>query len=249
MKNEERIVNQTSWKLTVIPVVLGFLLLPAIIFGVFKLVFWINQDTLKTYQQLMTDTGLKKDDLKKTPYQISQHRFNVQKDIRFIKNENPMQLRLLADNAQMIFDHHDFKTEMIEHMNLVVCCMQEELYYILPSGEEVIFSDDGKLVLRNQNENNEKRIISKEKDRLKPMQIMRFMTADLGTYYYKTDSFYANHVKIERFLVEGHEFSEAPLHKKKLMSGIAESAEFSLKGKSLEFKATKLKATFYQPKS
>lgn len=247
MKNEKLKSNQLSGRLIRAPFIAGFLLLPFMLFGLFKFVTALNPETYAIYYELMVNAGVKKSDIKAAPYQVKQHRTKVQKDLLFTENENRMQLRLIADNSQMVLDHHDQATEIVEHMNQVVCHMQEELYYILPNGDEAIFSKNGKLILRNHDPKNAQSDISKDTPGIKPMQIVRLLEADVGTYYYKSDLFHAKNVKIQRFIMNGHEFTTSLPQTKKIMSGLADSAEFSLDGKNMNFKANKLKATFYGP--
>lgn len=247
MKSEKLKNNQLSGRLIRAPFIAGFLLLPCVLFGLFKFVTALNPETYATYNELMVNAGVKKSDVKAAPYQVKQQRTKVQKDLLFTENENRMQLRLIAESSQMVLDHHDQSTEIVEHMNQVVCHMQEELYYTLPNGDEAIISKDNKLILRNHDPKDAKSHVSKDTPGLKPMQIVRVLEADVGAYYYKSDLFHAENVKIQRFIMDGHEFTTGLTQTKKIMNGIADSAQFSLDGKNMNFKANKLKATFYGP--
>jgi hypothetical protein len=247
MKNEHRLINKISRRLTILPIIGGLIILPLSIFALFTLVTSLSPETYAFYNDLMVSAGIKKSDIKTSPYQVKQQRTRVQKDILFAENESRLQLRLLADDSQMVLDHNDGQTAVIEQMNKVVCYMQEELYFVLPNGDEALFSKNQELRLRNQDPAKPESYVSKDTQGLKPMQIIRFMKADKGTYYYKSDLFYAESVKIERFIMNGHEFNGLSKDKKKIMDGIADSVEFSLDGKNINFKAGKLKASFYAP--
>jgi|GEM_PF-1947137 len=245
MKNEKRLIYTLSKRLVRVPFLLSFILLPSLIFGLYKFVTTLNPKQQATYEELMVSSGIKKSDLKADPYQVKQNRSQVQKDILFTENESRMQLRLTADDSKMVLDHREDQTEIVEHMNKVVCHMQEELYFILPNGDEAVFFKTGELVLRNQDPTNKASYISKDLEGLKPMQIVRLLIADEGTYHYKSDLFYAENVKLQRFIMEGHAFKNELPKEKMIMSGIADTVEFSLDGKNMNFKANKLKATLY----
>jgi hypothetical protein len=247
MKNKNRLINKISRRLTILPVFGGLFLLPLAIFLLFTFVTSLGPETIEFYNQLMVSAGIKKSEVKVSPYQVKQQRKQVQKDILFAKDNSRLQLRLLADNSQMVLDHNEGETAVIEQMNQVTCFMQEEIYYILPNGDEAIISGKDDLLLKNHDPANLTSYISKNTPGLKPMQIMRRMVADKGTYYFKSDLFYAENVKIERFIMSGHEFTGLSTFKNKIMEGIADSVEFRLDAKNINFKANRLKASFFTP--
>ncbi|HRD54989.1 MAG TPA: hypothetical protein PLC42_01190 [Parachlamydiaceae bacterium] len=236
---EEHLSLKLAKKITGTPLVLGFVLLPLLLLGLFWLIAATGVKTTAKYHQLMASTGAEKE-TQKEPYQINQERQFVQKDMAFFKKGQKMYFRLVADSSKFILDHQGLNTEMAEHMKNVTCYMQEELYYLLPDGREVLALEDETFSLK---ENGEKILDVKE---LKPMQLMHKMEAKEGIYYYKSDFFIAKNVKLERFLIEGHELLKSSADAKKIMDGVAESAEFCLKEKNLDFKANQLKAKFYE---
>lgn len=221
------------------PLIFSIILLPFLFFGFLKITLMLNPYSNEEYNSLMSASGFKKDETKKEAYQINQEREHVQKDITFLKKGDEMHFRLLADSAKLIFDHQGLKTEIAEHMKHVTCYMQEDFYYLLPDGREAEKKEDGTIGLKNSS-------LKIDLQDLKPMQIIRKMEAEEGIYYYKSDFFITKNVKIERFLIEGHEFLKETASEKKIMSGIAETAEFCLQGKNLDFKAYKLKAVFHE---
>ena len=245
MKIEKRLVHKLSKRLIRVPVIAGFILLPTLIFGLYKFVTTLNPEHQAIYQELMVSSGIKKSDIKSSPYQVKQLRNQVQKDILFSENESRMQLRLIADDSKMVLDHNDNQTEIVEHMNNVVVSMQEELYFVLPNGDEAVFSKNGELILRNRDPKIKSSYVSKNHPKIKAMQIVRLLEADRGTYHYKSELFHAENVNIQRFVMEGHAFIKDLPKEKMIMSGIADSVEFSLDGKNMNFKANKLKAKFY----
>lgn len=225
MNNKAKDTKQFSKRLIIIPTIAGLIVLPAIILGmIFKLIK-VDSDTYNTYHELMVNTGAK-EEVKNSPYSIRQERKNVQKDILFIEDEKRMQLKIIASDAELVLDHHDNETEIVEQMRGVCCDMQEELYYLLPNGDKTNYAHDNL--------------------QLKEMQRVSRMRASHGTYHYKSDLFRAKNVEIEKFIASGHDFATL-LSVKKLMTGIADFAQFSLDGKRLEFQADKLKATLHAP--
>lgn len=216
-----------SKRLKFLPMIAGFIVLPCLILGVFVWLTEVDEESYQTYHDLMVNAGVKKEDLKATPYIIKQKRFNVQKDILFMEDEKRMQLKLNANEAELVFDHHDDQTDMVEQMRGVTCEMQEELFYQLPNGQRA--TDDP------------------SQKNLKPMQTVRSMKASHGTYTYESDRFRANNVEIEKFTTPGHTLNSPLFDKKKLMSGLADLAEFSLDGKRIQFQANQLKATLHTP--
>lgn len=243
-KNYSNPTNKT-WprRLTLMPVITGFIILPLLSFGCFKLLTNLSPETLILYDELMMKTGAKNEDKASSDYLVRQTRLKVQKQLLFTENEQRMELQLLADNTQMIYDHSSDQTKIVEEMNGIVCTMQEELYYILPDGREACFFNKETLLIRNQDAKNPASYLPRVTKGIIPMQIIRHMVADKGFYDYKNDLFFAENVKIERFTATGHELTPSLLPKKKLMNGVADSIEFSLDGKKLNFHANKLKAT------
>ena len=242
-KNCSNTTNKTCKRLTLMPVIAGFIILPLLCFGCFKLLTNLSPETLILYDELMMKTGAKKEDKTSSDYLVRQTRQQVQKQLLFTENEQRMELQLLADNTQMIYDHSSDQTKIVEQMNGIVCTMQEELYYILPDGREACFFDEGTLLIRNEDAKNPASYVSQATKGIVPMQIIRHMVADKGFYDYKNDLFFAENVKIDCFTALSHELTLSLIPKKKLMNGVADSVEFSLDGKKLNFKANKLKAT------
>jgi hypothetical protein len=219
-----------------------------LIFGVCALFyrFLFSFDALehKEYWELMAKADPKKSEATAIPYTATQQHRQAHKDFWFMKNGQRLQLRLRSADTELVLDHHDEQTEVLEHMRDVKCFLQEELYYVLPDGSEAIQQPDGQITLRHHEKN---QILTQISDisQLKPMQIIRYMEADTATYYYQTDHFIAEHVKVSRFAAPGHALLESINGLKPMMSGIAQSVEFSLVGKDLNFTAYQLKATLH----
>lgn len=127
---------------------ISFVLLPCVI--VLAAFYWsgISPEDAKRYHELMADAGVK-DEGTGDPYQSKQERKRVQKDAFFMQGQERLRLRILAATAQIVLDHREEETQVIEHMNDVTCLMQEELYYLLPNGREASRQADGRLLIRH----------------------------------------------------------------------------------------------------
>lgn len=211
--------------------------------------FWylgkVSEHDMKEYYGLMAESETSSENTK--PYTARQERQGIQKDLLFRKGENYLQLRLKAEKAQLVLDHQETHTYVIEHMQKVKCWMQEELYYVLPDGREAVPQSNGKLLIRASDETDPISWVSKDMPGLKLKEIIRYIEADEAQYHYKDDHFIANLVKIVRFSRPGQELQEFNKEARLLMQGTASKVEFSLKDKDkdLNFQAHNLKAVFF----
>jgi hypothetical protein len=240
--NNKRRVSLFSLQFTC--VVLAFISLLGI-------VFWrmgrVTEDEVKEYNQLIADAESSGATVQRTPYTARQDRQGVQKDLFFQRDNQRMHIRLSAAKAQLVLDHQDLHSYVVEHMQNVDCYMQEELYYQLPDGREALLQPNGQLLLRSGDEKKEASWMPMDTPGLQPMQVIRYIQADQAEYHYKDDRFIAYLVKITRYAIPGHQLKEAKQNSKMLMKGTADQAEFCLKrkDKDLNFHAQNLKATFF----
>lgn len=207
----------------------------------------VTQSTVDTYEEMVRDATSSHTTAQKDPYTAQQNRSRIQKDLFFYKGQDRLQIKLKAAEAQLVLDHKDSETQIVEHMQKVKCVMQEDLYYLLPNGKEVLKQIDGRLLIRNADPQNPDSWVSPDTAGLVPMQLVRFIDAEDAQYEYKADRFIADNVRISRYAMPGHELKEGAKQVKPLMSGTAKRVEFSLKGNGndLNFKAYHLKATFH----
>lgn len=217
----------------------GFIILFYFLFSFFK------ESDIERYRMLVESASTAKKDFLSLPYSAKQHRTNTQKDIFFNENNERLRMKLSCDDSVLVLDHHGETTEIIEHMKNVKCYMQEELYYLLPDGREAKRQPNGRFLIKREDPAKESSWISENTHGIKPMQIIRYFESDTGAFYYKTDRFVADNVKVTRFSTPGHILEDLSSNKKLLMSGNADSVEFSLLGKELNFKAYRLKAKLY----
>lgn len=200
------------------------------------------------YRQLMSRAENSRKESKSTPYNAKQERTGVLKQVFFMEGPNRQQLRLFATDAQLVFDHRsNEQTEIVENMKNVKCLMQEELFYQLPDGREAVAQQDGRLLIKHADPKETESWLAKDTPGLIPMQIVRYMEAEKASYFYSNDKFVANQVNLSRHVLPGHQMVLTIDKKSKpMMSGVAETVEFSMSGQ-LNFKATNMKASFRRP--
>ncbi len=78
----------------------------------------------------------------------------------------------------------------------------------------------------------------------KPMQDIRYMEAKRACYNYNTQLFVGEEARLWKYRLEGHEPVFSVKDETPLMSGTADTVEFTIKGKKLDFQARRLKAKF-----
>jgi hypothetical protein len=82
----------------------------------------------------------------------------------------------------------------------------------------------------------------------KPMQHIRYMEAKHANYNYTTQLFIGEEAKLWKYCLEGHEPVTSVEGLIPIMSGTADSIEFTFKGKDVNFQARHLKATLNSKK-
>lgn len=201
-----------------------------------------SQESSQEYRQLMEKA-------RPAPKEIHEHHHlsssqkhqQIQREIIWNNGEERLQALLSYDNSDFVFGHEGDRNEVIENMHRVSGYMQEELFYQLKDGREVVVQADHTWKLRNGDpymlEANE------EKD-WKPMQLIRYFEAEKASYHYRADLFIAHEVKLTRFKAPGHLLITTLKGYHPLMQGVAKSIEFSLASKKPNFTATSLKASF-----
>lgn len=224
----------------------SLLLLCGILAGFFSTFRHVNSEHIAEYQELLKSADPERAQ-EQTPYTATQQHRQTHKDIWYTHKGQRLQVRLRSADTELVLDHRDDNTQIVEHMHNVICFMQEDIYYILPDGREVQYQPTGQLMLRDRNVNDPEAIVKADHSSLVPMQVVRHMVADAATYYYQTDHFSAEQVHISRYIAPGHTLMETTQGLKPVMTGIARSVDFSLVGNDLKFTAYQLKATLHGP--
>ncbi len=73
-------------------------------------------------------------------------------------------------------------------------------------------------------------------------QLIEVMEADFATYFYRTDSFKADQVKLVRYKIPGVELPDTFEGIKPIMKGFARQVDFKIKADGLDFKASNITA-------
>ena len=181
-------------------------------------------------------------------YTGEQQRQGVVKDIWYVEENKDIRLhlRIISGDSELVFQNESGNSEIIEKMHNVRCYMQERLYYLLPDGNEVIPSKIGKWYIIGKNtEDPGSWVDPHSESKLRPMQLLRYIEAEEAVYYYNSDTFLADRVRLSRYTIPGHQLVESLESFDPLMRGVAQAVEFCLKGRKLSFKARHFKAVFY----
>jgi hypothetical protein len=205
-----------------------------------------DENAAAAYQQLVLEANPVQTSANSTPYSANQHRQGIVKDVYYNQDSQRLQLRILSAKSVLSLDYHEQQTEVVEKMEDVSCCMQEMLYYLLPDGQEAYKKPDGRIVIGNKDAS-DSALYKGEEKHLKPMQLVRYLEAERAVYHYKSDKLIAEQVKVYRYALPGHTIAMPSKGLKPLMSGVAESVQFSLGEQDFQFKANKLKASFLTP--
>lgn len=215
----------------------SFLIVIGLFLAICVKVFHVDESDIKAYLALEKVASKKKDGPNLTNY--TQHiRDGVVKEL-WVNQKEPKAFRITSKESELFFFHDEKALEVIEQLKTVTCMMQDDLFYLLPDGQEVIFRGD-KLCLKS----NPKTVIDPQRKDLVAMQNIRFMKATNACYNYMTQLFVAENVSIWKYQIKGHTLPKSQPDIKPLMTGKAESIELLLDEDNIDFRANRLKATF-----
>ncbi len=169
-----------------------------------------------------------------------QSRQQVEKNLWFSERGERLHTRMTADSSELRLTMGKGKNELTESMERVRVFMQERLFWRLPDGKDAVRREDGQLWVKGR-----EAPLPIDTPGLRPMQVIRYLEADQGVQDYQENRFVADNVTMSRFLAEGHDLVSTMEGSQILMKGLARSIQFSLGGKSLNFQAQELRATFF----
>jgi hypothetical protein len=207
--------------------------------------FVTSPENVLVYQNLKEAANPVQSEEHSNTYVAKQKRIGIQKDILFTEGEGRLQFRLTSTHSELVLDHHDEQNEIMENLHNIKCIMQEELYYLLPTGQEAVKLLNSKVLIRNADQEKPESWIPISSPGIKPMQIIRYIEAEEASYYYQSGKFVADQVKIFRYEVPGHTLIEPMKNNDLIMKGTAQSIEFSIMDKEINFKANQFKASFF----
>lgn len=84
------------------------------------------------YKDLMENTNTKVESSAKTSYVAKQLRINMQKQIFYQEGSQRLEMQIFASKAELVFDHQDDTTSIVEEMQDVRCFIQEALFVVQP---------------------------------------------------------------------------------------------------------------------
>jgi hypothetical protein len=203
-----------------------------------------SEQDVELYQKLVNSENPNRLDKMSPSYKAKQRRQSLQKEAFFNRKNERLQLRLTSSDAELVLDCHDGGTEVVEHMNNVRCCIQEELFYKLPDGHVALLQEDGRLLVKHGDPRDLHSWTTPQAEGVVPMQKIRVLEAASASYYYERDLFEAENVKISQYILTGHQLPDQPNDAKPIMRGTAQWVRFTL-SEGDYFKAHQLKARFY----
>lgn len=220
---------------------LFFLSVAAILsLSIFLLIFSTDKDDATDAYQVLEEGSceVKKNKIAMTNY-CEQRREGVTKEI-FLRDETTSHVRIISASSEIFFFYEKHAVEVEELLKNVLCTMQEELFYLLPDGREVIRNEAEIFVLRKAKHTP----ITVDQKELQPMQYVRFFKAEKARYNYNSGLFIADNVELWKYRLEGHELPSNLKNFNPIMQGTATSAQFVLKNSRFDFQAENLKASF-----
>jgi hypothetical protein len=200
-----------------------------------------SREDYEEYLQLMEKAKPAKSDVPTPQVASKQTRKQVQREFFWNTPTGRLQTLLRYDNSSFSSDKAEDRREVIENMQHLTGYMQEELYYQLKDGREVIPQDDNSWKLRN---GDPYLPTAGEESSWKSMQVIRYFAADTADYYYNSNLLIANQVDLIRFKAPGHLLVTTRQGYKPLVQGVARAIECSFAEGKPNFKAIELKASF-----
>lgn len=173
---------------------------------------------------------------------FSKHtRNSVTKDI-WLEKENSLQICIKSNISELFFYPEGKNFVVKEEMQGVCCIAQEELFYVLEDGREVVKTEEG--VLRLRQSNHALSLDALDVSTLQPMQLIRYIQAKQASYDYQSGLLTAHQATLYQYKVPGHTLPDSIQGAQTLMLGEAEIVAMTLNKQRLDFKAHSFKATF-----
>lgn len=151
------------------------------------------------YETLKKHVARKSGSLKKVTKQI---RYDVKKQLWLSEKPPRLSVELQGSRSEVNITMKKSTTRFIETFYDAQGIMQQELFYKLPDGKEVIFAEKGELKRKS-----DPLILltDEEKAKLEPMQRFRYFEADHAIYDYQTHTLIAYDVNFWTYVAPGHE--------------------------------------------
>lgn len=206
------------------------------------LFFLPSLKNVSEYEQLLQISDSSKKETEPAAYLSKQMRKGISKQIFFNKGNDTLQIKLKSENSELFLEFYHGKAEIVEKFDSARFFMQEELYYLLPDGRKAIRQSNDRLMYEGKDPALSDSWVLDEASAV-PMQTIRFLEARFAKYAYQRSHLVAEDVKIARYCLPGHQLSESQNGAKMIMSGVADTVEFSLNETDFRINAKKFKAT------
>lgn len=207
-------------------------LFPLVLIGLYYNFLAYTPDDFPEYEKLTREANPRPIDLTQSSFTTTQEHHQMHKEIRYFRERHPLLARIHSVDAQLVLEHKDHNIEVSERMNDITAFMQEELFYLQPDGREIAQLSDASWIDRNS-----KKPLEITPDLTKPMQLVRYIKAHNGTYFYQQDSFLGENVEIMQFVAPGHALIDSVAELQPIMKGRAKTVEFTLIDNDLCFHA------------
>jgi hypothetical protein len=129
-----------------------------------------------------------------------QVRKHVKKTFFLSEDSTRREMELWGDVAELEIFQKKSDARILESFTNATGFIQEELFYTLPDGTEVVRGVNGAFIIKN---GDPQRVIVEAE--LAPKQRMRYFEADVAIYDYHTETLIAYNVRFKTYLLDGHE--------------------------------------------
>lgn len=184
------------------------LLLVLVAFFAMRSFFASQSETEKLHSLVESSPRKIRKERKKEAREFTQQaRYGVKKEV-FIASgplRRLFELTAATSTLQVVSKNHHMR--VLETFQDAQGLIQEELYYILPSGKEVVYDDAGVLVYRGN------KPLERDLDvsLMRPMQHFRYFIAREAVYDFHTNQLIAEGVRFWTYTAEGHSRVEDPM--------------------------------------
>ena len=178
------------------------------------------------------------------PQVSKQRRTGLQKNIFFNDNHQRLEFKMKSANSELALEKVGRHIEVVEHLQDVVCWLQESVYFVLPDGRQAHPQKDGRFLIKGELPDNPASWISEKNPGIVKEQMVLMLTAENATYHYKGGAFVAKNVKVLRYINQNRSLEEMTSDSRVITDGVASKVEFSLAGNGMDFTADNFKAKF-----
>lgn len=96
---------------------------------VFFSLFIVSPVDEQTYRNLMLNTNSTAGNAEQNPYTAKQIRVKMQKQIFYEQGTDRLEMKIYSSDAELVFDHQENTTSIVEIMQNVRCYIQEGFYF------------------------------------------------------------------------------------------------------------------------